>query len=95
VLLFVLAFVLSLAALLDAQTPPSSPVLQIPPAAQARPEFDPEAATRAYLATLGPEQKARSDAYFEGGNWLIPRGLSLRSGRLDTSAVDAFFGSHA
>ena len=70
-LLFVLAFVLSLAALLDAQTPPSSPALQIPPAAQARPEFDPEAATRAYLATLGPEQKARSDAYFEGGNWLI------------------------
>lgn len=32
--------------------------------------FDPEAATAAYLARLGPEERARSDAYFEGGNWL-------------------------
>jgi len=56
---------------LGAQTAPSGPTLQIPPAAQAGPGFDPEAATRAYLATIGPGQKARSDAYFEGGNWLI------------------------
>jgi STE24 endopeptidase len=67
-----LTFLLSLSALLSAaQTPPSSHTLQIPPAAQAGPGFDPEAATRAYLATLGPEQKTRSDGYFEGGNWLI------------------------
>lgn len=66
-----LAFLLSLCALLGAQTPTSPPTLHIPPAAQAGPGFDPETATRAYLATLGPEQKARSDAYFEGGNWLI------------------------
>lgn len=33
--------------------------------------FDPEAATRAYLDRLSPEEKARSDAYFEGGYWLI------------------------
>ena len=66
-----LAFLLTLSALLGAQTPPSSPTLQIPPAAQAGPGFDPKAATRAYLATVGPEQRARSDAYFEGGNWLI------------------------
>jgi len=32
--------------------------------------FDPEAATRSYLAKLAPDQKARSDAYFEGGYWL-------------------------
>ena len=32
--------------------------------------FDPEAATKAYLATMTPEKKARSDAYFEGGYWL-------------------------
>ena len=31
---------------------------------------DPEAATRAYLATVPPDQRARSDAYFEGGYWL-------------------------
>ena len=32
---------------------------------------DPEAATRAYLDRLPAESKARSDAYFEGGYWLI------------------------
>ena len=40
-------------------------VLQIPPAAQAGPGFNPRTATDAYLATYKPEQKARSDAYFE------------------------------
>ncbi len=52
-----------------AESPPT--VLHIPPEA-ARPagSFDPEAATRAYLDTLSPEKKARSDAYFEGGYWL-------------------------
>src|SRR6266545_2745374 len=32
--------------------------------------FDPVDATRAYLARMTPEKKARSDAYFEGGYWL-------------------------
>lgn len=32
---------------------------------------DPAAATRAYLDRLSPEVRARSDAYFEGGYWLI------------------------
>ncbi len=32
--------------------------------------FNVEAATRAYLDQLTPAQKARSDAYFEGGYWL-------------------------
>jgi STE24 endopeptidase len=32
--------------------------------------FDPEAATEAYLARLSPEERARSDSYFEGGYWL-------------------------
>jgi STE24 endopeptidase len=35
-----------------------------------KPRFDPVAATDAYLAKLTPEQRARSDAYFEGGYWL-------------------------
>ena len=33
--------------------------------------FDPNAATEAYLATITGEAKAKSDAYFEGGYWLI------------------------
>jgi STE24 endopeptidase len=32
--------------------------------------FDADAATQAYLNMLTPEQKARSDAYFEGGYWI-------------------------
>lgn len=39
-----------------------------PAAAQA---FDPEAATRAYLDSVPAEVRARSDAYFEGGYWLL------------------------
>lgn len=30
-----------------------------------------EAATEVYLATVPPEKRARSDAYFEGGYWLL------------------------
>lgn len=33
--------------------------------------FDPELATRAYMATLDAAARARSDAYFEGGYWLL------------------------
>ena len=33
--------------------------------------FDPDVATQAYLATLSTAASARSDAYFEGGYWLI------------------------
>lgn len=32
--------------------------------------FDPDEATRAWLATMGPEATARSNAYFEGGYWI-------------------------
>ena len=34
------------------------------------PGFDPSQATEAYLARMSAEEKARSDAYFEGGYWL-------------------------
>lgn len=40
-------------------------------AAAATGQFDPEAATRAYLDTLQGEARERSDAYFEGSYWLI------------------------
>ena len=33
--------------------------------------LDPAAATRAWLETVPAEKLARSDAYFEGGYWLI------------------------
>ncbi|WP_219893670.1 M48 family metallopeptidase [Aquisediminimonas profunda] len=42
----------------------------VPAAAHAAP-FDPEAATQAYLATLKGAARAQSDAYFEGGYWLL------------------------
>ena len=40
-------------------------------AAAAGPAFDVKAAVDAYLATVPPDKKARSDAYFEGGYWLL------------------------
>lgn len=39
--------------------------------AKAQEPFDPAAATRTWLASVPAEKRARSDAYFEGGYWLI------------------------
>jgi STE24 endopeptidase len=39
--------------------------------AAAAPPFDVDAATRAYLGTVQGAARAKSDAYFEGGYWLI------------------------
>jgi STE24 endopeptidase len=47
---------------------PSPP---LPPPAGDGAHFDPDAATAAYLAQLSPAARAKSDAYFEGGYWLI------------------------
>ncbi len=48
-----------------------SPVtLDIPAGARAGPDFDVDRATDAYIALLGEEQRAKSDAYMEGGYWL-------------------------
>jgi STE24 endopeptidase len=46
-------------------------VVVVPPEAQPSPNFNAEAATNGYLAQIPPAAKARSDAYFEGGYWLI------------------------
>jgi STE24 endopeptidase len=46
------------------------PGLVIPPGAQWGPDFDVTAATDAYMNLLSPQQRARSDAYFDGGCWL-------------------------
>lgn len=53
-------------------TPPPPP--PVPLEAQAPPpggHFDPVQATEAWLKTLPSEARSRSDAYFEGGYWLI------------------------
>ncbi len=44
--------------------------LHVPAAAASGPGFDVDTATEAWLAVLSPEQRALSDAYFEGGYWL-------------------------
>lgn len=46
-------------------------VITVPPEAQASPNFNVETATNAYLAQMPTEARAKSDAYFEGGYWLI------------------------
>jgi STE24 endopeptidase len=46
-------------------------VIQVPAEAQATPHFDATLATNAYLAQIPADKTARSDAYFEGGYWLI------------------------
>jgi STE24 endopeptidase len=46
-------------------------VIQVPAEAQPSPHFDAIAATNAYLAQIPADKTARSDAYFEGGYWLI------------------------
>jgi STE24 endopeptidase len=46
-------------------------VTTVPAAARPSPNFSAEAATEAYLAQIPAGSRARSDAYFEGGYWLI------------------------
>ena len=46
-------------------------VVTIPPEAQPSDHFSAEAATNAYLAQIPAAARARSDAYFVGGYWLI------------------------
>lgn len=55
--------------------PVNQAVLVVPPGAQAGPDFDIERATQAYIETLSAEKRARSEAYFEGGYWLLLWGL--------------------
>jgi Zn-dependent protease with chaperone function len=52
----------------DSQMPS---VVTVPPEAQPSDHFSAEAATNAYLAQIPAAARARSDAYFEGGYWLI------------------------
>ncbi|HEY4573006.1 MAG TPA: M48 family metallopeptidase [Thermoanaerobaculia bacterium] len=65
---------LMLAGAVIAQTISQTPAQALPAATATSGQtahFDPQAATEAYLARMTPEQRARSDAYFEGGYWLL------------------------
>ena len=50
---------------------PTSDITQPPPAARPSAHFNADAATEAYMAMIPAAAKAHSDAYFEGGYWLI------------------------
>ncbi|MGI8431283.1 MAG: M48 family metallopeptidase [Chthoniobacterales bacterium] len=50
-----------------AQTPSPAPTTSAPAAGS----LDPAAATQAWLDTVPADKRAKSDAYFEGGYWLI------------------------
>ena len=69
--LLVLAILLTSCLWADSQ-PATAPASTTVSAAAARsgPAFDVKAAVDAYLATVPPDKKARSDAYFEGGYWM-------------------------
>ena len=55
-----------------AQPAPEVPdITKVPAAAQPSDHFDVDAATDAYLALMPASARSRSDAYFEGGYWLI------------------------
>jgi STE24 endopeptidase len=64
---------LALSPVLRAQAaiPPTVDITRVPPAAQPSAHFDAQAATEAYMAMIPPAATARSDAYFEGGYWLL------------------------
>jgi len=65
-----LLFLCATVTLAGEAAPELPPGTYIPDAARPGPGFDVERATEAYLAMLTPEQRARSDAYYEGGYWL-------------------------
>jgi STE24 endopeptidase len=77
VLLFALGFCFAVSSaasaqqkngLSDSQMPS---VVTVPPEAQPSDHFSAEAATNAYLAQIPAAASDRSNAYFEGGYWLI------------------------
>ena len=64
-------FVVALACFSNTLSAQETPSLSPGPVAIPTGLTDPAAATRAWLDTIPLDEKARSDAYFEGGYWLI------------------------
>lgn len=68
----VLAIVaLALIALTSVGSSQSASAADTAPSVTAAGHFDADTATASYLATMTPAARARSDAYFEGGYWLL------------------------
>src|SRR5438067_2443430 len=64
-------FIVALACSSNSQSAQETPSPSPGPIAIPTGITDPAAATHAWLDTIPPHEKARSDAYFEGGYWLI------------------------
>lgn len=73
--LLLIGWFITSAAAAPAAVPAASAAVPASAAAQPATSFDPDKATAAYMAELSPAARARSDAYFEGGYWLILWGL--------------------
>src|SRR3954466_2186781 len=72
VLILVLALsLLAAASPVFAQEPSASPAPTSYPTPSIAPGTDPATATRAWLDTVPADKRDKSDAYFEGGYWLI------------------------
>jgi STE24 endopeptidase len=67
IFLFVISFLTAAPVFAQEPSPASTPY----PAPSIAPGTDPATATRAWLDTVPPDKRAKSDAYFEGGYWLI------------------------
>ncbi|HEX7517815.1 MAG TPA: M48 family metallopeptidase [Chthoniobacterales bacterium] len=70
VLFVALSLFLGICAVVRAQETSPAPTISAP-APSIAPNADPATATRAWLDTVPPDKRAKSDAYFEGGYWLI------------------------
>ena len=68
---FVLSVILLCASVAAAQTTASAPATPTSTTTTTATAFDINAAVDAYLAKMPPARRAMSDAYFEGGYWLI------------------------
>lgn len=70
-LVFFLALSLLAAAATSTRAQETSPAPTAYPTPSIAPGTDPATATRAWLDTVPADKRAKSDAYFEGGYWLI------------------------
>ena len=77
--LLCLAFAPGFVAPAEAQDASPAPSISAP-APSISPDADPATATRAWLDTVPPDKRVKSNAYFEGGYWLILWNFLLGAG---------------
>jgi STE24 endopeptidase len=71
VLLVLVAILGAVATLAQPAIQPTVDITKVPAAAQPSPHFSVDDATEAYMSMMPPAAVARSNAYFQGGYWLI------------------------